>query len=175
MNRPLLIALRAAEGYLELEMPEHALAALRALREPTGAPFDFHRLRADAYRALAQWQAALEDFERCHTEQPKNVEVLMGLAWCYKRTDQLPKAIAAMHAAHRADGKEPIILYNLACYYALAKNKSQSLSWLGRALRMHRGLVNLIADESDFDPLRQDPDFRRLLELVHDAAAPPKE
>jgi hypothetical protein len=90
----------------------------------------------------------------------------MGLAWCYKRVGQLPKAIAAMHTAHRANAKEPIVLYNLACYYSLAQNKLQALTWLGRALRMERSLVNLIAEESDFDPLRHDPDFRKLLDLA---------
>ena len=174
MNRRLLAALRAAEGYLELAMPQHAVAVLRDVRDPAEASFDYYRLRGDANRALSQWEEALEDFQRCHAEQPKNIDVLMGLAWCYKRTGQLSKAIAAMHEAHRADGKEPIILYNLACYYALGKNKQQALSWLGRALRMHGGLVNLIADETDFDPLRQDPDFRRLLELVRGDETPTK-
>jgi tetratricopeptide (TPR) repeat protein len=158
--------LRAAEGYLELELPESALEQLRAVREPEHDGYHYRRLRGEAYRALGEWEAALDDFQRCYHERPKNIDVLMGLAWCYKRTGQLPKAIAAMHEAHRADGKEPILLYNLACYYALAKNKPQALSWLGRALRMHSALVHLIADESDFDPLRHDPDFRRLLELV---------
>jgi predicted Zn-dependent protease len=159
-------ALIAAEGYLELGMPSHALEQLRLVRDPQPVEFAFHLLRAEVHRAQEQWQLALEDFQRCHAADPTNISVLLGLAWCYKRVDQLPQAIAAMHAAHQAHAKEPIILYNLACYYSLARNKPQALTWLGRALRMNGDLASLISEESDFDPLRHDPDFRKLLELA---------
>jgi len=165
-------ALLAADGYLALDMPQHALDALRPVHVPGELAFEFHRIRGEIYRSLQQWQLALDDFQQCHALQPADISVLMGLAWCYKRVDQLPKAIAAMHAAHRADGKEPIILYNLACYYSLAKNKSQALTWLGRALRMHRDLMQLIPKETDFDPLRDDPDFLKLLDLARGRDTP---
>jgi tetratricopeptide (TPR) repeat protein len=161
--------LLAAEGYLTLHMPEHALHMLSKVRDPGVLDFEFHRLRAEAYRGLQQWEQALQDFDHCRSLQPKNIDVLMGLAWCYKRVGQLPQAIAVMHAAHQIDGREPIIPYNLACYYSLAKNKSQALSWLGRALRMHQGLVRLVPQETDFDPLRNDPDFQKLLRLAEDS------
>ena len=90
----------------------------------------------------------------------------MAMAWCYKRTDQLPKAISAMERAYRIAPQESIVLYNLACYWSLAGNKTQCLSWLGRALRMNTVLLDLIATESDFDPLRHDPDFQHLVNLV---------
>jgi tetratricopeptide (TPR) repeat protein len=89
----------------------------------------------------------------------------MGLAWCYKRTDQLAKSIEAMHQAYLAHRSEAIVLYNLSCYYSLAGNKEQALSWLGRALRMRPDLRQLIADETDFDPLRNDSDFQHLIHL----------
>lgn len=159
-------ALMAAEGYLVLQMPEHALRELSPVRDPGGLAFEFYRLRAEAYRALQNWELALEDFRYCQSLQPNNIEILMGLAWCYKRVGQLSKAIDAMHVAHRIDSREPIIPYNLACYYSLAKNKAQALSWLGRALRMHQGLAVLIPHETDFDPLRDDPDFQKLIRLA---------
>jgi hypothetical protein len=85
---------------------------------------------------------------------------MLGMAWCYKRTSQLPRAVAIMEEAYRVAPKEAIVLYNLACYYSLQGNKVKALSWLGRALRMRAELRKLIGDETDFDGLRDDPDFQ---------------
>lgn len=152
--------LEAARGYLLLDMPDHALEQLDAIPEPERSPFVINELRGEALRAKGEYAAALKAYGRALVENPTDLTVLMGMAWCYKRTGHLPKSIAAMHEAYRAHPDEPIVLYNLACYYALAGNKTQALSWLGRALRMRSELRRLIASETDFDGLRNDPDFQ---------------
>jgi Tfp pilus assembly protein PilF len=178
--------LEAASGYLELNMPEHALRELGRIADPEAIPFEFNRLHGEALRATGQFEAALAAYARAMAEKPEEIDVLMGMAWCYKRTGQLPRAIAAMEQAYQAHPKELIVLYNLACYFSLAGEKAQALSWLGRALRMEsslrkansesesgslswRGIGQLepslrerIAGEPDFDPLRNDPDFQYL-------------
>ncbi len=65
-----------------------------------------------------------------------------------------------MKDTYRVHRYEPIVLYNLACYLALAGEKEQALSWLGRSLRIQPSLRKLIPDDSDFDQLRHEPDFR---------------
>ncbi|MGQ0634487.1 MAG: TPR end-of-group domain-containing protein [Planctomycetaceae bacterium] len=162
--------LREAEGYLELEMPEQALATLRQVDDPDRTLFRANFLRGEALRALDRHSEALDAFARAFAQDPDHVELLMAMAWCYKRTDQLPKAITAMEQAYRIAPKKAVILYNLSCYWSLAGNKAQALSWLGRALRMDSSIGNLIDDESDFDPLRADPDFRMIVDTVRTAA-----
>jgi tetratricopeptide (TPR) repeat protein len=157
--------LRAAEGYLMLDMFEHALRELRTIPDPSGHLFHFHLLRAEAYRGLAQWWDALEDYRVCQQLQANDLGVLMGLAWCHKRTRDLTQAIAAMHDAYRAHPEVPVVLYNLACYYSLARQTGQAVTWLARALRMDPELRRLIPEETDFDPIRAAPEFRKLLEM----------
>ena len=152
--------LEAACGYLELNMPQHALRELDRIADPEAVAFEFYRLRGEALRASGQFDSALEAFAPALAEKPDDLSVLMGMAWCYKRTGQLARAIAAMEQAYRAHPKEPIVLYNLACYFSLGGEKSQALSWLGRALRMESSLRKLVPEEPDFDPLRNDPDFQ---------------
>jgi tetratricopeptide (TPR) repeat protein len=177
--------LEAACGYLELNMPEHALRELGRITDPQAVPLDFYRLRGEGLRALDRFEDALEAYGRALAVDPEDIGLLAGMAWCYKRTGQLPKAIEAMEQAYQAHPKELIVLYNLACYFSLAGEKVQALSWLGRALRMESSLRKQhaegeggfaswgfsqlepslrerIAEEPDFDPLRNDPDFQYL-------------
>lgn len=157
--------LEAARGYLELEMPQHALRELNGIEDPENCMQAVHQLRGEAMRVKGDFADALRAYSRALAEDPNDLAVLLGMAWCYKRTNQLPRAIAAMEQAYRAKPDEPIVLYNLSCYFALDGNKTQALSWLGRALRMESSLRKLIADESDFDLLRHDPDFQFVIGL----------
>jgi tetratricopeptide (TPR) repeat protein len=160
--------LDAAEGYLLLNLPRQALEELRRVGDPGVLVYEFHLVRAETHRALAQWSDALDDFRACYELQPKNLDVLMGLAWCYKRIDRLSQAIAVMLEAYRTHADVPVVLYNIACYYALDGQKQPALSWLGRALRKDRELLRLIPAETDFNAIRHDPDFHRLLELARE-------
>jgi tetratricopeptide (TPR) repeat protein len=157
--------LRAASGYLDLEMPVHALRALDGVAHPEATPFEFYLLRGQALRSAGRFEEAIVALSRARDEQPDDLDVLMGLAWCFKRTDQLPRAISTMEEAYRAHPKVSVVLYNIACYYSLAGEKAQALSWLGRALRMNKRLLNEIPEETDFDPLRNDPDFQYIASL----------
>ena len=58
---------------------------------------------------------------------------------------------------------EPLLHYNLACYWSLAGNAAKALDELAVALDLDPDLRNLIADESDFDQLRGNPEFERLV------------
>jgi len=153
-------ALEAAEGYVMLEMPRHALRTLAGIADDGEDRFELHKLRGEALRLEEEYEAALVAFDKALSESSDDVSVLLGMAWCYKRTDQLHRAIDMMERAYQAAPQESIVLYNLACYFALDGNKASALSWLGRALRMQRSLRKLIPDETDFDGLRSDPDFQ---------------
>lgn len=162
--------LEAARGYLLLDMYDQAIDELDDLDPPPELAFDWHALRGEALRGRKNYRSAIRSFLSAQALEADKLDVLMGLAWCYKRTGQLPKSIEMMHQAYLAHRDEPIVLYNLACYYSLSGNKDQALSWLGRALRMQSDLRNLIPKETDFDPIRDDADFQRLIELSEPGA-----
>src|SRR5579871_1180810 len=161
----------ASEGYQMLGMFQNALNSLDEIDDPEGLEFAGNMQRGLVLRDMKEYRAALESFDQAAHEKPDDVSLLLAMAWCYKRTDQLPKAIQAMERAHQAAPEEAIVLYNLACYWTLAGNKSQALSWLGRALRMNKALRDSIPDEPDFDSLRDDPDFENLLNISSDDAS----
>lgn len=158
--------LRAAEGFLALNMPEHAIRELDGIQDVADDGFNVWILRGEALRMKREHGQALNAFRQAHFAKPTDLMALMGMAWCFKRIDQLQQAVDTMKLAYQFHREVPVVLYNIACYYALAGEKENALSWLGRALRMDRKLLNLISAETDFDSLRADADFQHLLELT---------
>ncbi len=158
--------MEAAQGYLMLDLPDQALRELGEIIDTDEAAYEYHLLRGEALRAKSDHPAALESFRRALEARPDDLGVMMGMAWCFKRIDRLDQAIETMQRAYESHSEVPVVLYNLACYYSLAGEKGAALSWLGRALRMDRGFMKLVPGETDFDPLRDDPDFLHLLELT---------
>lgn len=153
--------LEAAEGYLLLEMAERALTELNAIRAENSAfVFEWYSLHAEACRQLERFDDALSAYAVACDQRPADARLLSGMAWCFKRTEQLPQAIVAAEKAYHADPSQAVLLYNLACYYTLADDKALALSWLGRALRMDAELCRRIPLEPDFDSLRNDDDFQ---------------
>ena len=164
--------IEAAQGYLMLDMPDHALRELRQAKEPDPRDplaFIFYYLKAEAYREKKEYEEALKAFEQAEAIQPNELNVGLGKAWCYKRIGQLQAAIATMEHLCKLYPTEPIVLYNLACYFALAGLREEALSWLGRALRLDSSLRKLIPDEHDFDSLRDDPEFRMIAGVDSDS------
>lgn len=160
--------LRAAEGYLSLGMPDHALEALNQLTEDTALDLECLLLRGDALRVKQTHADALVCFRKAHEVDPENLDAFLGMAWCHKRLGQVDLSIIALRQAQQSHPEVPIVLYNLSCYYALDHQKEHALSWLGRALRKNPEFLKLIPEETDFDSLRDDPDFRHLLALFED-------
>jgi len=160
--------LNAAEGYLMLEMPEQALRELSHVGFAESDSEIYYRLLGQAQQLANRFIEALEAYQHAYERDPENLTTLMGMAWCYKRTDRLPLAISSMEEAYQHHAEEPVVLYNLSCYFALAGDKTNSLSWLGRSLRMEPGLKKLIDQEPDFDILRSDKDFQFVVESAGD-------
>ena len=158
--------LLAAEGYVALNMPDHALRELNHIQDVGNKSYVAYMLRGEALLLKKDHITALDAFREAHVERPTDLDALMRMAWCLKRIDQLQQAIDVMKLAYQFHKDVPIVLYNMACYYSLAGEKDDALSWLGRAFRMDRQLLKLIDNETDFDPLRNDVDFQHLLQLT---------
>jgi hypothetical protein len=62
-----------------------------------------------------------------------------------------------------AHGDDPRLLYNVACSESLAGRTSDALEHLGRAIDMWEGVKSLAKEDSDFDPVRDEPAFQELI------------
>jgi tetratricopeptide (TPR) repeat protein len=157
--------LRAAEGYLELEMPRQALESLSRLAEEEFSPIAW-LLKGESLRALGECEAAIVPLRKAADEAPSDMHVWLALGWCYKRIGRLDMAIESLEEALEAAPNEAIIHYNLACYWSLAGNKRQAILFLGQALEIDPSYRDKISGETDFDAIRQDPQFRMIASVI---------
>ncbi|MCU0726601.1 MAG: tetratricopeptide repeat protein [Planctomycetes bacterium] len=155
---------REAEGYFELELWPEALARAEALDREGLIPEAAGRLRAECLRNLGRFAEAIPVYERILADRPADSGAWVGLGWCRKRTGRLDLAVAAMESLVAACPGEPIGSYNLACYLSLAGEPERAVQCLERAIAMAPDFRRLAREESDFDPLRSDPAFRKLTE-----------
>lgn len=158
--------LREAEGYLELGMAHAALTTLERMQQPGTFKGQQLYLRGEALRSLERYVEAIAPLEQASDILPSNTHVWLALGWCYKRTGRLDLAILALERAEEVDPKQALIQYNLACYCSLAGSKQRALQYLSRAIRMDSHFRDLTGSETDFDPIRSDPEFRALTSVI---------
>ncbi len=113
-----------AEGYLELGMSQQALDVLSRLGDSGDADLHTLYLQGEALRGLGRYAEALGTLGRVTKAEPENVHAWLALGWCHKRTGRIDLAIDALEAARSADPEEPLIHYNLACYWTPGRRKA---------------------------------------------------
>lgn len=157
--------LQSAEGYLELEMPRHALAAISRLNaeEMNGSALF---LKGESLRALGRYGEAIPLLRQAADGAPSGIHIWLSLGWCYKRINRIDMAIESLEEALEADPNQAIVHYNLACYWSLAGNKRNALLFLAQAFELDGKYRDLVAGEADFDPIRNDPQFRTLTSII---------
>jgi tetratricopeptide (TPR) repeat protein len=151
-----------AEGYLELSMPEQALRTLQRRGQLVHGDARGCYLLGETLRDLRRYREAVIPLRRSLDLIPDDTHVCLALAWCYKRTGRLDDAIAVLNGAVRIEPGEAILHYNLACYWSLAHNRRRALQHLANALEIDGNFRGFVNEESDFDPIRNDPLFQSL-------------
>src|SRR5690606_37467632 len=116
--------------------------------------------------SMERYGEALEPLRVASELTPSNIQVWLALGWCYKRQGRLDLAIESLEQATDVDPGMPLLHYNLACYWSLAGNKDRAIKSLSRALDMDGQFRDLIPGESDFDPIRTEPEFQALTVII---------
>jgi serine/threonine protein kinase/Tfp pilus assembly protein PilF len=162
--------------------PEKALEDFR--RAERINPRNYHALRNEAHvlaEKLQRPKEAVLALDRLLGLYPEMPEVIAERAVVLARLGRVGEAVADAKRLE-ALGPKPLQLYQAACVYALTADRpghaKEALRLL--ALSLSRGLVLQAADpdprlnpvrvfetDPDLNPLRDRPEFRRLLEAVH--------
>ena len=110
--------------------------------------------------------ASLGTLERHLEMNPNDTRALYV---CAQNLCLVGETAKGLELAERALGQgqdEPVVLYNLACFYAHAGDKDRSLELLERAVEKGWGDKAWLETDSDLDTLRDLPRFQELLEKI---------
>ncbi|MEO8379332.1 MAG: M56 family metallopeptidase [Acidobacteriota bacterium] len=103
--------------------------------------------------------------------EPRDAEERYDRAYDLYRSDRYAEAAAAFRRSADEGYRRETALYNAACSWALLDNPDRALAELDAAIAAGWDDFDHIAEDSDFDPIRGDPRFQRLLEArIKDAA-----
>ena len=174
--------IRSAEGYLDLIMAfddcwpldlenrivlaNRAIEALGKIKRPLGHKPYILFLKGQASRAAENYQKAVHYLQQSAQLDPDNIHTFLALGWCYKRIDRTDLAIEAMETAVQIDSESAIAHYNLACYWALAQQVKMAVFHLSNAFDLNPEYRNFVDMESDFDAIREDPEFLSGLDII---------
>lgn len=78
------------------------------------------------------------------------------------QTKDWEAAIAELSELHREHPDDATIIYNIACAESLAGRREDALGHLQQSVQLDGKFAGLAADDSDFDPIRDDPEFSAL-------------
>lgn len=143
-----------------------ALETLGRLNDETRKSAAGLHYEGQAYRVMERYSDAIGPLTAAKEADPENINVLLTLGWCYKRINRIDAAIEALEDALAVEPDEAIVLYNLACYWSLASEPRQALFYLSRAFEKDADYRDMVADESDFDPLREHPEFLAIMDVI---------
>ena len=174
--------LREAEGYLDLvsvlsdkwppRVSTRNTLCLRALDlisqvQPQGADRAYMLyLKGQALRSMERYAEAIPALLESAEDDPGNVHIWLALGWCYKRADRLDLAVESLEEAISIDPDQAIVHYNLACYWSLAGNVDRALHHLEISFDIDTNYRDLVAGETDFDPIRANRQFQMLTSVI---------
>ena len=113
-------------------------------------------------------QRALQIIEKHLELHPDDARALyLGAAGLFQ-VGQRERALDWAHRALSVDPDDPMVLYNVACSYALLGLKDEAIACLEKVMaQSSSGSLHKVwaEQDSDLDPLREDPRFQVLLKM----------
>jgi tetratricopeptide (TPR) repeat protein len=174
--------IREAEGYLDLAivfddrwpldidarstLAARAIDCLDQIEDGTGKRAKINYLKGQALRIAEKYSEAIEALQESSRIDTDNIHTFLALGWCFKRMGSIELAIDALHEALNVDQESAITHYNLACYWALLDHPKSAIHHLAIAFELEDSFRELVQSESDFDLIRNNPDFLSLTSMI---------
>lgn|SRR5574341_921069 len=106
---------------------------------------------------------AIEKFEKVLEINPEAGDVYSSLAASLIIVGRYQDAIAKCKKALELNSKDDVAYYNLGCAYSRLKQKEESVKNLRKAIELDPMNKELAKTEKDFDNIRNDPEFKKLV------------
>ena len=117
-------------------------------------------------RADRSVRVELEFLEKISLRCPDHVPTLKALADLYTHVGRYAEGLTVDLQLSEQCTDDPEVFYNLACSYALEKNREFCLQALGKAIELGYDNVDWMETDKDLESLWDDVEFERLCERI---------
>lgn len=162
-----------ARGYANLAIdPKAALADFdEALRRNPGSALALQNKAHVLAEKMGRTKEAIDVLNRAVELYPESSQARGGRGVLFARLGERDRALRDAEETLARDAS-PLRVYQVACIYALTSrsqpaDREQAFQLLGSAVRKGYG-VKLLESDPDLNPLRQLPEFQRLLASTRD-------
>ena len=153
---------------------EKAIELYTKASEVNPADFQVPMFLAMAYATLGRKQdemrvrlGALGTLERHLKLNPHDTRAIYFAAQNLYRIGERDKAVAMAEQAMKQGMNEPVVPYNVACFYTGLGEKEHAIDLLEQAVSIGWGDRAWMENDSDFESLRDEPRFQALLARIH--------
>lgn len=153
---------------------EKAIELYTKASEVNPADFQVPMFLAMAYATLGRKQdemrvrlGALGTLERHLKLNPHDTRAIYFAAQNLYRIGEREKAVVMAEQAMQQGMNEPVVLYNVACFYTGLGEKEHAIDLLEQAVSIGWGDRAWMENDSDFESLRDEPRFQALLARIH--------
>jgi adenylate cyclase len=157
---------------------ERAIGLYTRAMEINASDFQVPIFLAQSYASLGRHQeemrvrlAALSTLNQHIRLNPHDTRALYFSALNLSRVGEKQKANELAEQALRQDQDEPVVLYNVACFYVFQGDHERAIELLEKAVELGFGDRAWIETDSDLDPLHPNPRFAALLARIGPSAA----
>jgi serine/threonine protein kinase/Tfp pilus assembly protein PilF len=134
---------------------------------------------AQAYKSLkliagaeAAYQRAVENVEKHVESNPNDSRAYQLGALALIELGERKKGLEWAHTAVSLDPQNPLLLYNISCFFSIAGELEDAIGYLRRAVDGFAGIDPTIRDwatnDPDLDPIKDDPRFKEILDRLEE-------
>ena len=102
---------------------------------------------------------AIKNYKMALQHTPSFLEASINLTTAYLQGKMFDEAHKTLKTLQEKNPKNPLLFYNLACYYALTIETASSLQALQTAVKLGFKNFKQIKSDPDLENLRKDPNF----------------
>ena len=149
--------------YYDLKDNDAALADYARAIELDPQDAQAYNNRGLTYYDLKDCAAALADYARAIELDPQDAAAYSNRGTTYYALKDYSAALADYARAIELDPTDSSPVYGTACVFALQHDVGQACTWLGRAIQMSSENIEMARTDTDFDSIRDTPEFQALL------------
>jgi tetratricopeptide (TPR) repeat protein len=129
-------------------------------------PDDYTTLynRANTYERLEKYDEALSDYNRLLEFKPDDPDLLNDRSIAYLQQKSYDDSFHGLDRALQLKPDHSRTLYNLACLFSLWGKSEDALDYLEKAIEIDKKNREDAKTDKDFDNIRDDPRFKKLVE-----------